>query len=252
MLISNKAYRYLKSGIIRYKNISELNNCNYRVKVKCDECGYKYEMIFSNRLNRIKKGRKNDLCQSCSKSGVKNSQYGKDRKKICAIARKYNTKNPMKGKHHSPQAKKIMSESKIDKIANGTFNIKSNNRGKKYWYFSKKNNKKFHADSGLELLRMMQLDEDKNILKWTKRHRIRVEYKYNGSIRNTIPDFFIQTKSGIIIEEVKGRVTEQELIKKKVLEKFCTKNGYLFSFMTQEYMNKNGEYRKFLKKIKND
>lgn len=233
-----------------YKDVSELVSADYTIKVKCDDCGCEYEMTFTNRKKRIKEGREYDFCKSCAHSGSRNSQYGKDRKSICIYARTFNKQNPMKDKHHSPETKKLMSDSKIEKIGNGTFNIKSNNRGKKHWYLSKKSNIIFHADSGLELLRMKQLDDDEDVLKWTKHHRLRIPYEYMGVAKNTTPDFFIETKSGIIIEEVKGRITEQELIKKKAVEDYCVKNGYSFSFMTQSHMNRNGEYRKFIKDLK--
>lgn len=62
-----------------------------------------------------------------------------------------------------------MSKIKVSQISNGEFDLLSNNRSQKIWYFSVKNNASFCADSILELLRMTQLDSDNKIKCWTKR-----------------------------------------------------------------------------------
>ena len=70
----------------------------------------------------------------------------------------------MKNKTHSIEARIKMSEIKTKQIANNEINIKSNNRGRKGWYNSLKNNNKFYFDSLLEKFRMIQLDNDVNVL----------------------------------------------------------------------------------------
>ena len=201
------------------------------------------------RLENLKK----DLCNSCAKSGSRNSQYGKDRKELCAIARKHQSKNPMQGKVHSTATKSKMSEIKANQISSGEFNLLSNNRGRKIWYFSIKNNASFCADSVLELLRMTQLDSDNKVKCWTKRHKIKVPYMLDGIKNYTTPDFLIELNDDTkVIEEVKGWVNKKELVKKEALEKYCTENGFLFSYKTQKDLNINGKYCKFLKKINNE
>jgi len=250
MLISTEGYRYNKNGELIKKDVSLLKLSGYKVKVKCDDCGKILEILWNNRLH---KSSNIDFCGSCSHKGFKNSQFNKDRKILCKNARKYQIKNPMKGKHHSDESKYKMSIIKSKHICDGTFNILSNNRGRKSRYYSIKNNCKFHSDSNLELLRMIQLDNDKDVLSWTKLHKIKIPYTYNGKLKNTIPDFLIKMKNGInIIEEVKGYITEKEIIKKISIENYCINNNYQFCFKTQKEMNKDGEYRKFLKDLKNN
>lgn len=252
MLISKQGWKKLKNGKVVYKNINDLNNSNHRVTVKCDECNREFETIWSNRKKRLEKIKK-DLCNSCAKSGNRNSQYGRDRKELCAIARKRQTKNPMHGKTHSASTKTKMSKIKANQILNGEFDLLSNNRGQKIWYFSIKNNISFCADSVLELYRMTQLDSDNEIKSWTKRHKIKVPYMIDDILKYTTPDFLIMLNDNTkIIEEVKGWVNKKELIKREALKKYCTENGFLFSYKTQKDLNVKGGYRKFLKKINNE
>ena len=252
MLISKQGWKKLKNGKIVYKDINDLNNSNHRVIVKCDECYKEFETIWSKRKKRMKNLKK-DLCNSCAKSGNRNSQYGIDRKELCAIARKHQTKNPMQGKTHSTSTKSKMSKIKANQISNGEFDLLSNNRGQKIWYFSTKNNASFCADSVLELYRMTQLDLDNEIKSWTKRHKIKVPYMIDGIQKYTTPDFLIVLNDNTkTIEEVKGWVSKKELIKREALKKYCTENGFSFSYKTQKDLNTNGGYRKFLKQINNE
>ena len=252
MLISKQGWKKLKNGKIVYKDINDLNNSNHRVIVKCDECDKEFETIWSNRKKRLENLKK-DLCNSCAKSGSRNSQYGKDRKELCAIARRHQSENPMQGKVHSAATKSKMSNIKVSKISNGEFDLLSNNRGEKTWYFSMKNNASFCADSVLELYRMTQLDSDDEVKSWTKRHKIRVPYIFDDIQKYTTPDFLIVLNDNTkIIEEVKGWVNKKELIKREALKKYCAENGFLFSYKTQKDLNLNGGYRKFLKNINNE
>lgn len=244
MLISKYGFTYSKSKKLLRKKVSELANSNYFVHVKCDECEKPYKTLWTNRNIRIKIGRK-DLCQSCSRSGERNSQFGKDRRELLKYVRGH-VKNF--GRAFTQETKQKMSNTRSSLIAQGKIDINSNNRGNKNWYKSTKSSKIYHADSSLELLRMIQLDADENVVSWTKRHGIQIPYEYNGNTKNCIPDFLIHTKqAGVIIEEVKGRVTEVEIIKKNAIRNYCIKNGYSFRFITQKEIDKNGEYRNFLK-----
>lgn len=253
MIINPIASRIRKDGTIAYKPVEELVNSNYMVELQCDLC----ERIITKKWpNRMKSFNKQgiDICNSCSKSGSRNSQHNLDRSEILAHARTFNKENPMKGRTHSLSAKSKMSLIKSSQISNGTFDIKSNNRGHKLRHLSTKSNDIFFADSALEKLRMEQLDNDKSVSSWTKRHGIKIPYEHNGISRNYVPDFLVtRFQDGIettVLEEVKGRVTEVDLIKKQSAEKYCSEQGYLYSFITQTDMNKEGEYRKFLKTLK--
>jgi hypothetical protein len=134
-----------------------------------------------------------------------------------------------------------MSRRKAYLISNGLFDIKSNNRGNKSWYFSEKNNARFYADSDIEHLRMEQLDNSEIVLNWTKRHGIRIPYQFDGVRRNCVPDFLVEFRGGkMVIEEVKGRITPLELCKKDAIERYCKDCGFGFSFLTQSEVKKIG------------
>lgn len=246
MLEWDYGYYFTKRNKLLVKPISEIQRNNYILIVSCDICGIIFKPLSSNRRRRLEKGI-GDFCKSCVMKGDKNPSFSKDRSEILRYARTF-IKNF--ARIFSEETKIKMSESKSSQIANGTFDVKSNNRGRKNWYFSKKNNKKFYSDSALELMRMIQLDEDSSVLRWDKNHGIKIKYEYNGKTRLTIPDFIIERIEGIEIEEVKGHLKEVELIKKDAIQRYCNENGYNFVFTTQAMMNKNGEYRSFLIKLK--
>ncbi|AIW03424.1 endonuclease [Bacillus phage Moonbeam] len=247
MLVSKYGYRrnYKKEWTRRL--VTELNNSEHYVLVKCDDCSRLFKTMWSNRKRRVVSG-KLDLCRYCVKKGSRNPTYGKDRRDLLMYARTFAKQNPMQGRHHSPEARAKMSKRKVDAIANGDFDIKSNNRGQKEWHLSSKSNERFHADSILELLRMIQLDQDDTVALWTKRHGIKIPYQFDGVARYTTPDFLITYKDGReVVEEVKGRITDSELAKKEATAAWCAVNGLGYKFTTQKEMNKNGEYRKFLR-----
>lgn len=248
MLVSENAYRRNYLGEWIKKPVAEVNNSSqYYLLIRCDECGKLFKTRLSNRNNRIRHG-KNDLCNPCSKTGVRNSQYGKDRSSLLAHARSFQHGDTMLGKHHSLASRQKMSEIKAEQISNGTFNILANNRGRKLWYESAKMGEKFFADSALEMLRMRQLDEDGAVARWTKRHGIKVAYVFDSVARYCVPDFLIEYVDGTkVVEEVKGRITRQEIAKSNATKMWCLGVGLGYRLLTQKMLNEHGEYRKFLK-----
>lgn len=244
-------YKYTKQGekfLVKQEELSEFSDV--MIEYECDECNvlnrvkYKYYLKSHNRWNK-------DLCKRCSCKEKRNPSYNKDRKEITEYARKFLKQNPMKGKHHTKEAKMLMSKSKSNLISSGIFNIKSNNRGTKAYYFSSKNDEIFYCDSLLEKMRMIQLDNDKNIKSWSKKHNIKIPYIYNGTQKIYIPDFYIEYFNGdIIIEEIKGYVKDIDIIKMEYAIKWCSNIQYIYRFITQTELDINGEYRKFLKQEK--
>lgn len=63
-----------------------------------------------------------------------------------------------------------------------------------------------YYDSKWEKDYMDQLEEDPNVVKWTKNHGIRIPYfDDDGKYHTFTPDFLVELKDGIIeIHEVKG------------------------------------------------
>lgn len=251
MIISKYGYRQDYKGCWQKRLVDTLINSSHYVIIRCDECGQIFKTIWSNRQKRIMQKKPVDLCSSCARKGNRNSQYGKNRQKILRYARSFQKRNGMKGNHHTSEAKTKMSRHKANLIAAGKFNILSNNRGIKSWHVSTKTGERFFADSLLELFRMTQLDRNNDIVTWTKRHKVKILYFFDGIGRYCVPDFFITYSDGHKeIEEVKGRITKKEIIKKNAIEMWCKNNDLSFSFVTQVQLNKNGEYRLFLKQQK--
>lgn len=63
---------------------------------------------------------------------------------------------------------------------------------------------------------MKKLDDDINVLSWTKKHSIVIKYKHDGILKSYIPDFLIEYVDGSkIIEEVKGYIEDIEVFKLK-------------------------------------
>lgn len=247
MLVSKYAFKYQNNILV--KKLVKLGKCSgYYIHVKCECCNNIFTTLWYNREIRLKNG-KNDMCNSCSRTGILNHQYGKDRKEITKYARSFVKNHSRK---FSNETKKKMSITRSRLISEGLINIHSNNIGHKHYYTNSIGEKQ-HADSSLELLRMHQLNSDSNIKYWTKNHRIRIQYNTNALIKYCIPDFYIiMHDDSIVIEEVKGRITENDLLKKIAIQNYCNVNNYKFIFTTQYDLNKNGEYRKFLKELKNN
>ena len=60
-------------------------------------------------------------------------------------------------------------------------------------------------DSTLEREYMVELERDHAVAKWTKKHNIRIPYKFLGFARYYIPDFLVEYRDGAKeIHETKG------------------------------------------------
>lgn len=240
-MIENQTVVYKnKNGIGFEKDINDGKNSHYTLTLRCDECAATWTTYVGNwRSKKQKTPDRLDLCSHCIKKGERNPSYGRDRSEVLSYARQFQKRNGMKGNHHSIAAREKMSLRKVEAIANGTFDILSNNRGQKSWYTSSKTKEMLHADSFLEVCRMKELDEDASVLKWTKRHGIRIEYQYEGVVRHYVPDFLITLTTGdIVIEEVKGRVLDVDNIKEQAAIRYCKQHGFKYQ-------------RKMMKDIKN-
>lgn len=147
--------------------------------------------------------------------------------------------NPFYNKNHSEETKRKMSETRSTLMSLGL--ITNNDRGRKGWYYSSKNSTKYYYDSLFEKMRMEQLDEDDNVVVWTKRHGIKIDL----GKRNFVPDFLITKKNGdVVLEETKGFDENEEIKKNKMIE-YCKNNGLVFSWIKNKDMV---GYREWLKK----
>lgn len=101
---------------------------------------------------------------------------------------------------------------------------------------------------------MIQLDSDNKVVYWTKKHKIKILYKAKtGKFHYYIPDFkIIYSDGSVVIEEVKGRMTDDVKIKAKYANVFCNNKGYVYRLITQRELNENGEYRKFIRDFRKE
>jgi len=235
------------------KDIDGKGVSEYRVHLTCDECSNTWDAQVSNWKNRKSKnehGELIDLCKYCVRSGKRNPSHGKDRASIMAIARTFQKVNGMTGRHHSPETRALQSKSKADLISTGKFNIKTNSRGRKAFYVSTKSNTQFHADSILELARMIELDNDGTVISWTKHHGIQIPYEFDGVQRRYVPDFLIEYKSGYMVEEVKGNFMPVDAKKEEQAKIYCEEKCYQYRLITRADIHEQS-YKKLLKETKN-
>ena len=158
--------------------------------------------------------------------------------------------NPFYGKSHNKETRELMSSIKTEQIANGELDVLVNARGNKGYYESTKTNIIEKYDSELELVRMKMLDNDINVIHWTKKHGIYIPYTYNGIIKNYVPDFLITHLDGTVsLEETKGYDPKSKL-KKEALRNYCNENGFICSWIPQHGTSEKTvllmkEYRKY-------
>jgi len=92
-------------------------------------------------------------------------------------------------------------------------------------------------DSALEREYMVELERDAAVVKWTKRHGIKIPYTFLGLRRNYLPDFFVEYKDGTReIHETKGLPLLLWLstrLKSQSAEVFCKANGFRYKRITK-------------------
>lgn len=145
-------------------------------------------------------------------------------------------KNHFFGKTHSTATREHLSITRANLISSGQIDLVPSHYGLKGYYTSKKTGEIFRFDSFIEYLRMIILDADSNIANWTKRHKIRIKYEFDGAQKNYIPDFLIVRVDGYeVIEEVKGYENKKKKEAKFLaLRRHCNDNGFGCSIVTYE------------------
>jgi hypothetical protein len=123
-------------------------------------------------------------------------------------------------------------------LSNGKIILKNN---WKCGFYIKKDGSKEWFDSSYEENRMKYYDE--NNIEWTKKHGIKIPY-INDKKKSTfyVPDFLININGKIIIDEIKGWIKKNDILKAKAGIKFCKKHNYSYRF----YLGKNFEKKEKL------
>lgn len=102
-------------------------------------------------------------------------------------------------------------------------------------YFSSKMNESFWAHSSLEYRIMQCLDENENVISWTKQHQIRISYSWSGE-RIYVPDFLVRTQNSTLLIEAKGYEFQPERCSAKAdaAKIFCSEKGWIFRIIRSE------------------
>ena len=92
-------------------------------------------------------------------------------------------------------------------------------------------------DSALEREYMVELERDPAVKNWTKKHCIRIPYKFFGFTRHYLPDFLVEYHDGgKEIHETKGLPLLLWLstkLKGESAEEFCRKQGWKYKKITK-------------------
>jgi len=96
---------------------------------------------------------------------------------------------------------------------------------------------KENYDSALEREYMVELERDSAVIKWTKKHGIKVPYKILGFPHNYFPDFLVEYKDGHKeIHETKGLPLMLWLstkLKRVAAEKYFERLGWKYKMITK-------------------
>jgi hypothetical protein len=92
-------------------------------------------------------------------------------------------------------------------------------------------------DSALEREYMVELERDAAVVKWTKKHGIKIPYTFLGFRRNYLPDFLVEYRDGTReIHETKGLPLLLWLstkLKSQSAQAFCQRQGFRYKQITK-------------------
>ncbi|MBI4683991.1 MAG: hypothetical protein HY755_02205 [Nitrospirae bacterium] len=92
-------------------------------------------------------------------------------------------------------------------------------------------------DSALEREYMVELERNPAVKTWTKKHGIKIPYKFFGITRHYWPDFMVEYKDGSKeIHETKGLPLLLWLstkLKGQTAEEFCKAKGWKYKMITK-------------------
>src|SRR3989344_9637763 len=104
---------------------------------------------------------------------------------------------------------------------------------------------KENYDSALEREYMVELERDPAVVRWTKKHGLKISYKFLGFPHHYIPDFLVEYKDGHKeIHETKGLpllLWFSTKLKQETAEEYFKKLGWRYKIITkgrQAFYNK--------------
>lgn len=119
---------------------------------------------------------------------------------------------------------------------------------KRGYYFSTKTKREEYYQSSYEKNKMIELDNDDDVLDWTKKHYIIIKYR---TTYNYFPDFLIILKNGKkILEEIKGYIDDDQrfIDKSTAALEYCQKNNieYKITFPNERNFNNHKHLLKII------
>jgi hypothetical protein len=95
-------------------------------------------------------------------------------------------------------------------------------------------------DSALEREYMIELERDAAVVRWTKKHNLKIPYKFLGFTRHYLPDFLVEYKdSHKEIHETKGLpllLWVSTKLKREAAEGYFKKLGWRYKMITKGRM----------------
>ena len=92
-------------------------------------------------------------------------------------------------------------------------------------------------DSALEREYMVELERDPGVKSWTKKHGLKIPYKFFGFTRHYLPDFLIEYQDGSKeLHETKGLpllLWASTKLKGESAEEFCKEQGWKYKKITK-------------------
>lgn len=141
---------------------------------------------------------------------------------------------------NSPSARQKISEQNVKRYTEHGHLTTYKNCKRGYYKNEKSKVDEYYHSSWEETL-MKKLDNDVNVISWTKKHGIVIKYKHDGIFKSYIPDFYVEyIDGGKVVEEVKGYIDNIEVFKLKKIaaEEFCLVNGYKYKINFMENYEK--------------
>ncbi len=215
-----------------YKSLKNAKYCNRKCKDEYQKILFKGEKNPNYNNSKLKGIKRSPAVIEKIREGIRKSW-----KKPNRLIKYYESIERYKDKYgHYPMHSNISREKACNSYREGIIDgtIKQVTHGKCGYYISIKTKIKEYFHSSWEHIRMMELDEDDNVIFWTKKHKISIKLEDN---RWYLPDFLIEYGTGQkVLEEVKGFIRDKKLFELKVkkAKEYIKKNNiseYKVNFM---------------------
>lgn len=143
---------------------------------------------------------------------------------------------------HTNEFREKISKSNIKRLENNETSFAYKNCIKGFLLNTKTNNEEFYHSSW-EMNKMIELNENKDIFFWTKKHGIQIKYNHKNLNKIYLPDFYVEYIDGVKkIEEIKGYVEDEEQLKLKIIavKEYCKINNIQFVI---DYVENKEKYK---------